>query len=434
MKDKSSKLDHMQQEGVHPVRRGGLKSTYYRWFLLLVVLPVMLTVLVGTMIMINRQMDEAYETIDTVHHSVSSALQNEVREASLSLAYFLLGNDQEMLSLLDALPESQAQRYANTRQLQETFEHYSFQDKNIEAMHLYLKDGSYYGLTAQLAVPVEEAMQENCYQKALQTPNQVMVGSVSPDLLHYATTHRGDVLLCAAMSVQEERSENALSAACLYFSTSIEELISEYNGSMTAGHSFLTEGDRVLAGDAHAAEAAQKCLLTDGKDLAGYDGYTLTTIPHTDLAILTLVDKAQLSVSYYQTIGMILLAIAVILLLFVLFTRLFFRDIIRPIDELSNGMERLRTGDFTVRLKPDGHAELRTLGENFNETSARMEALISENQEQEKEKYQEEIKALQSEINPHFLLNTVNTIRFMAEMAHYDSIRNMAASLMEILR
>ena len=52
----------------------------------------------------------------------------------------------------------------------------------------------------------------------------------------------------------------------------------------------------------------------------------------------------------------------------------------------------------------------------------------------ETKKFAEELKALQSEINPHFLLNTVNTIRFMADLARLDSIRDMAADLMEILR
>ncbi|MFQ9678990.1 MAG: sensor histidine kinase [Ruthenibacterium lactatiformans] len=63
-----------------------------------------------------------------------------------------------------------------------------------------------------------------------------------------------------------------------------------------------------------------------------------------------------------------------------------------------------------------------------------MQALIEENRLREEQRYAEELKALQSEINPHFLLNTVNTIRFMADLARFDSIRDMAADLMEILR
>ncbi len=415
------------------LHKRGLKATYYAWFFLLVVLPIILIILSATLFLINREFDEAAETIDTLHHSVASTLESEVREASLGLAYFLLGNDQEMAALLETAPASQAQRYANTRQLQKVFEYFAFQDKDIEALHLYLTDGTYYALSTQLALPAASVQEEACFQRAMQTPNQITVGSVNPDLLHYATTHHGEVLLCAAMSLHDPRMKTALSVAGLYFSTSAEEMIASYNDSMPAARSFLVEGSRVLDGDT-AIEDAEQCLLSGGLTSGAYDWYRLTTIPHTQLGILTLVSNQQLFASYYTTLGAILLAILLILFLFALYTRLFFHSIIQPLDELSRGMARLQSGDFSHRLKPQGHAELQRLEENFNVTSARMEALIAENQAQENEKYHEELKALQSEINPHFLLNTVNTIRFMAEMAHYDSIRDMAASLMEILR
>ena len=77
---------------------------------------------------------------------------------------------------------------------------------------------------------------------------------------------------------------------------------------------------------------------------------------------------------------------------------------------------------------------MRQLLQRYNDTGDRMQALIEENRLREEQRYAEELKALQSEINPHFLLNTVNTIRFMADLARFDSIRDMAADLMEILR
>lgn len=416
------------------LRKRGLKSAYYAWFLLLVVLPIVLIFSAATVALLNREMDDASETIHTVHYSVASVLEAEVREASLGLAHFLLGGDQEALAIVEQLPATQMERYNNTNQLQKKFEFFAFQDKNIEALHLYLTDGTHYGLTAELALPEEAAREEQCYHRALETPNRIVTGSVNKNLLHYATTHHGDVLLCAAMSVQEARRETALSAACLYYSTSAEELIAQYNESMPASHHFLVEGDRVLAGDPNAAGDAARLLQSNGSELGKYDWYSFTTIPHTELGVLTLVCNQQLFASYYSVMAGILLSILIMLVLFVLYTRLFFHRIIQPLDELSGGMDRLQAGDFSHRLQPKGHAELRRLEENFNETCVRMESLMAENQARENEKYQEELKALQSEINPHFLLNTVNTIRFMAELAHYDSIRDMAASLMEILR
>ena len=110
------------------------------------------------------------------------------------------------------------------------------------------------------------------------------------------------------------------------------------------------------------------------------------------------------------------------------------RRIVLPVQHLNEGMERLQQGDFTHKLPPEGHLEMRQLLQRYNDTGDRMQALIEENRLREEQRYAEELKALQSEINPHFLLNTVNTIRFMADLARFDSIRDMAADLMEILR
>ena len=68
---------------------------------------------------------------------------------------------------------------------------------------------------------------------------------------------------------------------------------------------------------------------------------------------------------------------------------------------------------------------MRQLLQRYNDTGDRMPALIEENRLREEQRYAEELKALQSEINPHFLLNTVNTIRFMADLARFDSILSL---------
>ena len=51
----------------------------------------------------------------------------------------------------------------------------------------------------------------------------------------------------------------------------------------------------------------------------------------------------------------------------------------------------------------------------------------------EKEKYQEELHTLQSQMNPHFLMNTLNTLKFMAISAHYTGMQDMVVALENIL-
>ena len=59
--------------------------------------------------------------------------------------------------------------------------------------------------------------------------------------------------------------------------------------------------------------------------------------------------------------------------------------------------------------------------------------MLEVNAEAQRRKHRAEIQALQSQINPHFIVNTLNSIRFMAQVAGYAGIQKMAESLMKIV-
>ena len=59
--------------------------------------------------------------------------------------------------------------------------------------------------------------------------------------------------------------------------------------------------------------------------------------------------------------------------------------------------------------------------------------MLAINEEAQKRKHQAEMQVLQSQINPHFIVNTLNSIRFMAQMSGYDGTRRMAQALGNIV-
>lgn len=69
----------------------------------------------------------------------------------------------------------------------------------------------------------------------------------------------------------------------------------------------------------------------------------------------------------------------------------------------------------------------------FNQMVLSIKHMIAFTEETEKKKHEAEILALQSQINPHFIVNTLNSIRFMAQMAKFDGIRKMAEALVSIV-
>lgn len=86
------------------------------------------------------------------------------------------------------------------------------------------------------------------------------------------------------------------------------------------------------------------------------------------------------------------------------------RSITRPIFQLSRTMRDIRTGHLTVRSSYQSSDEIGYLNDVFNNLMDRIEELMAENVEEQKTKAEIEFKLLQTQVQPHFLYNTLETI------------------------
>ncbi|MGO4545483.1 sensor histidine kinase [Paenibacillus sp. 2TAB23] len=101
---------------------------------------------------------------------------------------------------------------------------------------------------------------------------------------------------------------------------------------------------------------------------------------------------------------------AACLLLALIVSFLLSRSITRPIFQLAKTMREIRTGKMQVRSSYQSKDEIGYLSEGFNNLMDRIEALMAENVEKQRTKAEIEFKLLQSQVKPHFLYNTVETI------------------------
>lgn len=101
---------------------------------------------------------------------------------------------------------------------------------------------------------------------------------------------------------------------------------------------------------------------------------------------------------------------AACLLLALIVSFLLSRSITRHIFQLAKTMRRIRSGQMQVRSPYQSKDEVGYLSEGFNNLMDRMEALMAENVEKQRTKAEIEFKLLQSQVKPHFLYNTVETI------------------------
>ena len=142
-----------------------------------------------------------------------------------------------------------------------------------------------------------------------------------------------------------------------------------------------------------------------------------------------LLSKSRQAQSVYVLTAIILVIVAL------LFSRFMARSITLPIQKLRDSMKKVQEGDFSVSdVVVDSKNEIGSLTKSFDVMTHRIHELMEQNVHEQEEKRKSELKALQSQINPHFLYNTLDSIIWMAEGKKYEEVVLMTASLARLLR
>ena len=142
-----------------------------------------------------------------------------------------------------------------------------------------------------------------------------------------------------------------------------------------------------------------------------------------------LLSKSRQAQSVYVLTAIVLVIVAL------LFSRFMARSITLPIQKLRDSMKKVQEGDFSVSdVVVDSRNEIGSLTKSFDVMTHRIQELMEQNVHEQEEKRKSELKALQSQINPHFLYNTLDSIIWMAEGKKNEEVVLMTASLARLLR
>ena len=110
------------------------------------------------------------------------------------------------------------------------------------------------------------------------------------------------------------------------------------------------------------------------------------------------------------------------------------RRISQPIGRLLKAFSRLEQDDLDVHVSRDGEDELGQLAAGFNHMVQALKANRQELVENQRELNQAQVRMLQAQLNPHFLCNTLDTMKWISKINHVPQVALMSTNLGDILR
>lgn len=110
------------------------------------------------------------------------------------------------------------------------------------------------------------------------------------------------------------------------------------------------------------------------------------------------------------------------------------RQIFRPIVRLQKAFSQLGQDDWNVQVKVNTQDELGQLAQEFNQMVAALHYNQQERIRNQQELNKAQVRMLQAQLNPHFLCNTLDTMKWISKINHLPQLALMSTNLADILR
>lgn len=127
-----------------------------------------------------------------------------------------------------------------------------------------------------------------------------------------------------------------------------------------------------------------------------------------------------------QMILVMIIIMAVCLLLIFFLSNLFSEYSVKRINRLRGAMHTVQKGNFDIQIHDNCQDEIGELTNNFQKMADEIQVLIQENYQSKITMKEAQLKALQAQINPHFLYNCLSLINSRALLTHQEDISQMS--------
>ncbi|MBR3684367.1 MAG: sensor histidine kinase [Lachnospiraceae bacterium] len=404
------------------------KNSFYFRILLMVLVGISITAITVSFVVLimsksafnktyTKSQEKVFDRIENELNDFHESLLEVVNAIDTSWAFRLYLNSNEMDNL---------QAFQNIHQMEADLE--KSKSANMERLNILVLSADrkkhYLSRTETISVSDEEIWESKAVKLAVKEP-EVIHYSFSEGAYTMTTKDTDVIIVSKALYYQEREEVYGVVLATL----TMEDMKKYYDYFVTEYTEFYLVGDndRVFCSSDKSSVGNKLPSFSLGhtvmkRDL-NYLGCTMYGVIDSQHALGKLYNMSLLII-ICVAIGIVMLAVGSI----------YTRQTIRPLSQLVEKMSTLKEGNFTEYMPLSGTSEVQELASTYNYMLDDIQNYIKELLRIQKEKRKSEIKALQMQINPHYIYNTLASIKWLLYRNDTDTIVKTMDAFISLLR
>lgn len=168
-------------------------------------------------------------------------------------------------------------------------------------------------------------------------------------------------------------------------------------------------------------------------DGVNYEGY-YTNTKNTKIKVIELIPRKYFFSEVLENMKVLIILALVVITLCIIVVLITSKKMSKPIIEMTYLMKEVEKGNLDVSIENYSNDEIGELSRGFNDMTKELRRLIDEGYRKELLVQQAEFKALKSQVNPHFLYNSLGLVNWMARLGEVEDVIKATDALAKFFR
>lgn len=357
-----------------------LKKTYYLMLGGLIGLPILLVFLGSFYILNQKYKAQSIENIRQMQQTVIADLTSDMDEMSMRMTTMLYANDYEVMQYAAGTnTEDASEKFESREALNRVENLYLMPHKEVISFYFLMNDGSDTYLKSYISREKMKVEEFQWFLNALENKNKVYIGSFDTESggEMFVGGEKDMLILVAVLSPDTDMDKSGkIKMAELYQSSKVADRIKGNNKKYLAGKNRL--------GIARLTDEEGNCLFTtiDETEESWKKGYMCIKSPikvyDTTWYIENYVKPSELTEEFRQVATALLAITFCLLLLLGYYSSYFIKSIVKPIEDMNQGLKQVEEGRLDVHINPSGQSELRSMIYQFNAMVKQLRTFFNE--------------------------------------------------------